>query len=154
MGRRTTRESAFKLLYQMEFQKGDEEAQIDSYLEEYAVDPKEKDYFLGVVRGVTAHKEEIDALFSKHLKGWSLNRLPRIDLAILRIAVYEILFLKEVPFSVSVNEAVELAHKYSAEESRGYINAVLGKLEPAVPHPAVPEPAVTEPAVTEPGEPG
>jgi transcription antitermination protein NusB len=130
MGRRAARESAFKLLYQMEFQKGDEEAQIAVFLQEHAVDPKEQDYFLSVVRGVVQHKAELDAAFSKHLKGWTLNRLPRIDLAILRLAVFEISYLKDVPFSVSVNEAVELAHKYSAEESRGYINAVLGKLDP------------------------
>ena len=130
MGRRNARESAFRLLYQMEFQKGEEESQIETYLQDYAVDPKERDYFLAVVRGVKAHKDELDALFSKHLKGWTLNRLPRIDLSILRVAAFEIAFLKDVPFSVSVNEAVELARKYSADESRGYINAVLGKLEP------------------------
>jgi N utilization substance protein B len=143
----------------MEFQKGDEEAQILGYLDEYAVDPKENEYFLGVVRGVIAHKDEIDALFSQHLKGWTLNRLPRIDLTILRIAVFEILFLKEVPFSVSVNEAVELARRYSAEESRGYINAVLGKLAPSVPEPKKNEQiefeaGAEEVVESEPGEPG
>jgi N utilization substance protein B len=130
MGRKTTRESAFRLLYQMEFQHGEEEAQIESYLQEYAVDPKEKDYFLVVVRGVVLHKAELDGLFSRHLKGWTLQRLPKVDLTILRIATFEIHYLKDVPFSVSVNEAVELARKYGADESRGYINAVLGRLEP------------------------
>ncbi len=133
MGRRAARESAFKLLYQMEFQKGEEEAQIEGFLKEYAVDPKEQDYFLSVVRGVVLHRDELDAAFSKHLKGWTLNRLPRVDLSILRVATYEIVYLKDVPFSVSVNEAVELARKYCAEESRGYINAVLGKLDPGGP---------------------
>jgi len=133
MGRRAARESAFKLLYQMEFQKGEEESQIEGFLKEYAVDPKEQEYFLSVVRGVVLHRDELDAAFSKHLKGWTLNRLPRVDLSILRIAVFEITYLKDVPFSVSVNEAVELARKFCAEESRGYINAVLGKLDPGVP---------------------
>jgi transcription antitermination protein NusB len=133
MGRRAARESAFKLLYQMEFQKGGEEAQIEGFLKEYAVDPKEQDYFLSVVRGVVLHKDELDAAFSKHLKGWTLSRLPRVDLSILRVAVFEITYLKDVPFSVAVNEAVELARKYCAEESRGYINAVLGKLDPGEP---------------------
>jgi len=117
----------------MEFQKGEEESQIEGFLKEYAVDPKEQEYFLSVVRGVVLHRDELDAAFSKHLKGWTLNRLPRVDLSILRIAVFEITYLKDVPFSVSVNEAVELARKFCAEESRGYINAVLGKLDPGVP---------------------
>lgn len=131
MGRRATRESAFKLLYQMEFQHGDEEAQIAAFLDEYAVDPKEMEYFLSVVHGVASRREELDALFSRHLKGWTAARLPRVDLTILRVATFEMTHRKDVPFSVSVNEAVELARKYGADESRGYINAVLGKLAPA-----------------------
>ncbi len=131
MGRRAARESAFKLLYQMEFQRGEEETQIEGFLQDYAVDPKERDYFLEVVRGVASSRAELDAAFSVHLKGWTANRLPRVDLTILRIAAFEITRRKDVPFSVAVNEAVELARKYAAEESRGYINAVLGKLAPA-----------------------
>lgn len=70
----------------------------------------------------------MDALISPLLKGWKIDRLPRVDLTILRIAVFEMRHLEEVPDSVAISEAVILAKRYGSEESKSYINAVLGKL--------------------------
>ena len=85
-------------------------------------------YAQAVATGIEARRDEIDAEISKYLKkGWSLRRISRPSLAILRLAVYEILYLESVPDSVSVNEAVELAKKYTIDES-GFVNGILGSL--------------------------
>ena len=71
-------------------------------------------------------KEEIDAVIEKYLKGWKIGRLPKVNLAVLRLAVYEIMFEESVPDSAAVNEAVELAKKYSGDDDYSFINGVLG----------------------------
>lgn len=128
MSRRDSREKAFMLLYQMEIQKGDEESQITSFIEEREVGAAEIEYMSQLVRGVRAHLEELDTRFSPFLKRWTKDRLPKVDLTILRLAVYEMFFVAEVPQNVAISEAVLLCKKYSSEESRSYINAVLGRL--------------------------
>ncbi len=128
MSRREAREKAFMLLYQLEIQKGDEEAQTASFIKEREVGENELDYMICLVNGVREHMEELDLRFAPLLKRWTKDRLPKIDLTILRMAVFEIFFVDEVPNNVAISEAVLLCKKYSSEESRAYINAVLGRL--------------------------
>ncbi|MEI8198526.1 MAG: transcription antitermination factor NusB [Eubacteriales bacterium] len=130
MSRREARESAFKLLYQMEIRKSDPVSQRDIFLEEYPLADEDVGFFDELVTGVTVHAEELDALFVPLLKGWKTERLPKVDLVILRIATFEIRMRKDVPLNVSISEAVILAKRYSSEESKAYINAILGKLTP------------------------
>jgi N utilization substance protein B len=85
-------------------------------------------YTLTVARGVTEHLAHIDDLISSHLQGWTLNRLPAVDRAILRVAVWELLHADDVPEPVAVDEAVELAKKLSTDESPGFVNGVLGQV--------------------------
>lgn len=78
-------------------------------------------------KGVKEHSEEIDGIIQKHLKkGWKLNRISKISLSILRLAIYEIIYLDDIPVSVSINEAVELSKKFSVQEDTSFINGVLG----------------------------
>ena len=128
MSRRESREKAFMLLYQLEIQKGDEESQIASFIEDREVAELEVDYLKMLVRGVREHTAELDSRFTPYLKRWTKDRLPKVDLTILRLAVYEMFFVEEVPTNVAISEAVLLCKKYSTEESRAYINAVLGRL--------------------------
>ncbi|HAL74835.1 MAG TPA: transcription antitermination factor NusB [Clostridiales bacterium] len=128
MSRRESREKAFMLLYQLEIQKGDEESQIASFIEDREVAELEADYLNLLVHGVREHKAELDSRFTPYLKRWTKDRLPKVDLTILRLAVYEMFFVEEVPMRVAISEAVLLCKKYSSEESRSYINAVLGRL--------------------------
>jgi len=130
MSRREARESAFKLLYQMEIRKSDPVSQREIFLQEYPLDAEDTSYFDELVSGVTGHAEELDALYGPLLKGWKLERLPKVDLVILRLATYEIRERRDVPLNVSISEAVVLAKRYSTEESKSYINAILGRLEP------------------------
>lgn len=88
-------------------------------------------YISGVVKGVREKREELDARISRHLVNWSLERLARVDLAILRLAAYEMLYRQDVPDAVAINEAVELSHTFSTDEAGGFINGVLGSLQRA-----------------------
>lgn len=128
MSRRDSREKAFMLLYQMEIQKSDEEAQIERFIEDQDVGAQAVEYMTSLVKGVRENLNELDTRFSPFLKRWTKDRLPKVDLTILRLAVYEMFYVDEVPANVAISEAVLLCKKYSSEESRSYINAVLARL--------------------------
>lgn len=81
-----------------------------------------------VARGVSEHAQQIDELITSHLQGWTLDRLPAVDRAVLRVAVWELLYADDVPEPVAVDEAVELAKELSTDESPGFVNGVLGQL--------------------------
>ena len=135
MSRRESRESAFKLLYQMEFQREEYDVQKELFIRELNVKDNELAYFNRIVEGVHDNRETLDSVYSKFLKNWNLDRIPKIDQTILRICTYEILNVPDVPHNVSISEAVYLAKKYSTDEARAYINGILGKLlhsKPAV----------------------
>lgn len=85
-------------------------------------------YTVTVARGVTDHSDHIDDLISAHLQGWTLERLPAVDRAVLRVAVWELLHADDVPEPVAVDEAVELAKKLSTDDSPAFVNGVLGQV--------------------------
>ncbi|NLK88697.1 MAG: transcription antitermination factor NusB [Clostridiaceae bacterium] len=128
MSRRVAREKAFMLLYQLELQKGDEEDQITTFLVDRDVKAQDQSYMMALVRGVRERQIDLDAQFEPLLKRWSKERLPKIDLIILRLAIFEMLYGDDVPASVAISEAVLLSKKFSSEESRSYINAILGRI--------------------------
>lgn len=128
MSRRDAREKAFMLLYQLEIQRGDEEAQMASFIAERDVEESEVEYLTSLVNGVREKQNDLDGRFTPFLKRWSKDRLPKVDLTILRLAVFEIVYVPDVPNNVAISEAVLLCKKYSSEESRSYVNGVLGRL--------------------------
>ncbi|HYB82664.1 MAG TPA: transcription antitermination factor NusB [Mycobacterium sp.] len=85
-------------------------------------------YTAAAARGVSEHAAHIDDLISSHLQGWTLDRLPAVDRAILRVAVWELLYADDVPEPVAIDEAVQLAKELSTDESPGFINGVLGQV--------------------------
>ncbi|WP_010252609.1 transcription antitermination factor NusB [Acetivibrio cellulolyticus] len=128
MGRRAAREIAMKLVYQLEIQKDSREEQIRQTLEQENVTENDTNYITDVVEGVFKNLEQIDKTIEMYSKGWKLSRISKVDLSILRLSIYEISFRNDIPFNVSVNEAVELAKNYSGEESSSFINGILGKV--------------------------
>ncbi len=129
MGRRETREKAMKFLYQIQIQKDDIEEQIDRFIVEYNIkEETDKEYMLNVVHGVIREQQALDQLISRHLKGWTIGRIPKVDLAIIRLSSYEMKFREDIPNNVSINEAVEMAKKYCDDQSKAFINGVLGKI--------------------------
>ncbi len=129
MSRIETRESAVIFVYQSTFKDISYEEQLDQYiaLNEELLDDIE--YFKTVTSGVIEKKEELDKKISKFLKNWTINRLPRMDVAILEVACYEILYVDEIPTSVAINEAVKLSKKYGTPDSASYVNGVLSSFE-------------------------
>lgn len=87
------------------------------------------DYVLDILRGVTAHREEIDELLETYARGWTLARVPRVDLMALRIGAWELLHNENVPDAVAVAEAVALVRRMSTEESPVFVNGLLGRLQ-------------------------
>ena len=128
MGRKASRELAMKLLYQIEIQKSDKEKQIEDVLKENKLSENDRLYILNVVSGVNDNLGYIDGMIEKHSKGWKINRISKVDLSILRLSIYEISFRDDIPYSVSVNEAVELAKKYSSEDAGAFVNGILSKI--------------------------
>ena len=116
------REQAFCLLFQSLFNTDENFEIYEENIESVG------DYARSIALGVEEKKDNLDGLSEKYSKGWKVKRLPKVNLAILRLAAYEILFVDDVPESVAINEAVELAKKYSGESDYSFINGVLGAL--------------------------
>ena len=129
MSRRSARKNAFFLLFQMDFNEAAEFEQVKEIFfaeKEEPVEEGDKAFILSEVEGTREHMAEIDALIEQSAKGWDPERMNKVDLAILRLAVYEMKW-GETPVGVAINEAVELAKKFSSDEAPAFINGVLGK---------------------------
>lgn len=128
MNKSNLREEIFKLVYSLEVQKEDESSQIDLYLENSELSDKEKEKIKEEVCKIIDLKEDIENQISKNLKsGWSIERISKVNISILRIAIYEMIYEK-LPYKVVINEAVELAKKYGEEASASFINGVLASV--------------------------
>ena len=88
--------------------------------------PKQREYICRLVRGVDQHAFELDSYIEKYAKGWRFSRMPLMATAIMRVAMYEILYMEDIPNGVAINEAVELAKKYESDEVVRFINGILG----------------------------
>ena len=130
MNRTAIREKAFKLIYSLEIQKQENlKEQIDLYFESENIENIEsKEYIEDAVLGIEKNKQEIVGLIEKNLKSdWKIDRISKIDLAILKLAIYEIKY-KDIPFKVVINEAVELAKKYGEDSSKNFVNGILASI--------------------------
>ena len=142
MTRREIRETVFKILFSLEFNDVSEireEAELelehaslydedDNKMDAVAMTEEEKVYIIDRVEAVVSHISEIDETISGISQGWKLGRIGKAELAILRLAVYEIKFDEDIPVKVAINEAVELAKTYCDVEAKSFINALLAKL--------------------------
>ncbi|MGF7057008.1 transcription antitermination factor NusB [Brassicibacter mesophilus] len=128
MGRKFARESAMKLLFQMEANNDFTENIVDLFMANNELNGEDKDYIFKTVNKIVQNKEEIDRNIEKYSQGWRLNRMPKVDLAVLRIAVFEIMYEEEIPIEVSINEAIDIVKKYSTSESSKFVNGLLGGL--------------------------
>lgn len=129
MDRKIARAHAMKLVYEWEMG-GDGGEETRMYLLGVEPGEQESEYMNRMFEGVVANEEKLDQQISKHLRGWTVERLSRVDLAILRLGAYE-LMLGEIPAGVVINEAVELANQFSTDKAGAFINGVLGSLSRA-----------------------
>jgi len=126
--RRLSREISLKVLFQIDLVNANIEETLRYTFEDSKYSDKVKEFTLTLVKGVVSNLPEIDKAIEEYTDNWSLERITNIDRNILRIAIYEILYLKNIPKSVSINEAVELAKKYGTKSSFSFVNGVLGKI--------------------------
>ena len=142
MSRRELREHIFKFLFRIEFNDREEMPEQEQFFfemlkmeaqEERTHKVKDEDdaYISTKSNKIIEKLDELDAMINKQAKGWTTQRMGKVDLTILRLAVYEIVFDEDVPTGVAINEAVELAKRFGQEESSGFVNGVLAKFAPA-----------------------
>lgn len=129
MQRTAMRELAFKLIYGIEVQKEVSDEQLDLFVEDNEItDEKVVKYLKDIKDGLTEHKEEIDSLISNNLKeNWSLNRISKINLSLIKIAIFEMVY-QNLPYKVAINEVVELAKKYADDSAPVFINGILASV--------------------------
>ncbi len=124
MSRVLARETAMKSLYQMEIHNI-----YETTLAKEDIDVlKDRDYVIEIIETFIKHKKIVDQNISDHLDKWTIDRIAKIDLSILRVAVVEMLFRNDIPAKVSINEAIELGKKYGSDDSSDFINGVLGTI--------------------------
>jgi len=134
MGRRNARKLAFYLIFQYDFINNrdslDEMKEVkDTFFSvNTEMTEDERNYIESTTDGAMANKDEIDKMLDAYAKGWTVERMSKVDKAILRLAVYELKYAPDVPDGVAINEAVELAKTYSSDEAPAFINGILGKI--------------------------
>lgn len=128
MNKSELREELFKLVYSLEVQKCETEEQINTYLEIAELNEKDVNKIKTLVSDIIEKSSKIKEEISKNLKkDWSIDRISKVDMSILKIAIYELLY-KKVPYKIAINEAVELAKKYGEDSSKSFINGILASV--------------------------
>lgn len=125
--RRRARKVALEILYQREITGSSIDIILEKHLYPEGSDPI-TDFCRRILHGVTEHQKEIDELIEKYADNWALERMPLLDRNMIRIGIYEMLYEPDIPHSVSINEAIELAKVYGTADSSKFVNGVLGKI--------------------------
>ncbi len=136
MKRSEIREAVFLLLFRAEFNElKDMPEQMQMFFDaegedlRVQVSDEDREYIISRATDVMNHMEEIDKMISEKATGWTVQRMGKVDLTVIRLAVYEIVYDEKVPLGVGINEAVELAKKYGRDESGAFVNGVLAKFD-------------------------
>lgn len=127
--RREAREFALQILYQMDLSKEEAEESLKKFWADKSISPEAKKFTEKLVKGTFTRQKDIDPFIRKYTEHWKIERLNAIDRNILRFAIYELLYLEDIPPAVSINEAIEIAKKYSTVDSGKFINGVLDKIK-------------------------
>ena len=128
MSRREMRERIFQLLFRIEFHSKEELSEQLLYDADEGEDDADAAYIREKTQAVSEKAAELDGLINEIAKGWKTTRMGKVDLTLLRLAVYEIKFDDDIPTGVAINEAVELAKKYGTDDSSSFVNGILAKI--------------------------
>ena len=127
-GRRKAREIALQVLYGLNFENIDVEKALDLFWSNFVAPKTAKEFAAFLVQGTCEHKEELDKLIAGCSDNWSLGRMSKVDINILRLAVFEFLYCEDIPPKVTLNEAVDLGKTFGSENSGSFINGILDAL--------------------------
>jgi N utilization substance protein B len=148
------REVALQVLYQVELNPSLPQAEVDRFLQRRLQEPRLCEFARALIAGIKAHREQIDGMITDVAENWRLDRMAAIDRNILRLGAYEMLFDEGVPVKVAINEALELAKRYSTAQSSRFVNGILDRLYTTETARKTPEATAAEPGVeTEPESP-
>ena len=128
MSRKKTRELIVQFLFQMELRKENHISLMEQFLVDYPMKKEDIRFFRENIEGTMKNIEDIDIQISVKLKNWTIDRLPGVDLAVLRNAIYEIMYRTDIPVKVSINEAVDLAKRFGNTDSGMFVNGILGNI--------------------------
>lgn len=128
MNRRKAREYAFILLFQYKFQPNDMPEILEDFFSQYDAG-QQSEYIRSAVEGTVENMQEIDGKIGEFSKGWGLDRLSAVTIAVMRLCVYEMYYFEDIPVNVSINEAVGLAREYEGEEAAPFVNGVLDTIK-------------------------
>jgi len=127
MTRRNAREWAVQFLFQMDINPGDIDSALDWFWEDKKPDDKTRCFVEDVIRGVLQHQEKIDSMMQSYADHWALDRMGTVDRNIIRVALYEMLFRQDIPPVVSINEAIDIAKRFSSNEAGKFVNGILDR---------------------------
>jgi transcription antitermination protein NusB len=135
--RRKAREVALQLLYQLDVQgESTAEPHLDEFWSRHPVDPEAREFADSLVRGTKLHETKIDEIIAQYAENWELDRMAVVDRNILRQGIFELLWMGEAPPKVVINEALEVAKKFSTQESSRFINGILDRVHKELRPPA------------------
>ena len=126
--RRKARELALQVLYQMEITRDPSPAGPDIFWGHFPSRPGARDFAQRLIAGTVEHRTEIDGLLEKAVENWTLGRMSKVDLIILRLATYELVYCPDIPLNVSIDEAIEIGNRYGSDDSPAFINGVLDQV--------------------------
>jgi len=127
--RRRSREFALQVLYQIEIAKQDAIKVVAQFQDHFFIGAERDDFLERLVLGVSKHRQEIDRLIEQYSENWRLDRMNIIDRNILRMAAFELLYCKDIPPKVTLNEAIDLGKRYGTDDSGGFLNGILDRIQ-------------------------
>ena len=130
--RRKSRELAMQALYYMDMSQDDSNEMLERFCDNFSPPKKMAPFFLKLVKGVIRSKNEIDSILERFSDNWKLNRMSCVDRNTMRIAVYELLYCHDIPYKVSINEAIDMGKKFGTKESGAFINGILDSIRLAL----------------------
>lgn len=126
--RRKAREVALQVLYSLNFVTLDVEKAMELFWGNFVAPKADKEFAASLIEGTWGHREELDGLIENSSDNWSLSRMSKVDISILRLAVFELLYCEDIPSKVTMNEAIDLGKTFGAENSGSFINGILDAL--------------------------
>jgi N utilization substance protein B len=130
--RRKAREMAMQALFFMDERRDFSEEMLQRFCANFAPKPDVRPYFLRLVQGVLKYKTDLDAMIERFSENWSLSRMSGVDRNLMRIAVFELVWCRDIPAKVSINEAVDIGKKFGAEDSGAFINGIVDSIRAAL----------------------
>jgi N utilization substance protein B len=152
--RRQARELALQALYFVDARQADAEEALALFNRNFTPPRQAREFMDRLVRGVSGQRTRIDELVERYSENWQVFRMPRVDRNVIRMAVFEMLWQADIPFSVSINEAIDIGKKYGTDDSGAFINGILDRIRRALESGELETPPPGGPAATEQGATG